>query len=195
MLPRRNLQSEAAVESAQTGLESAKVRAESAKSNLVRMEQLYRQDADHAPTAGGAQLEANLAQSQVNAALTSQTGPGKPGEACRIENSPGSSFQPYPLSRQVDAGSSQYDIAKSAFEAAQARLTQLEAGARSEEIAVAGSAVEQAQASLEQAQLQLANTTITSPIDGVVTQRLINPGEMAAPGQPVLILVQAVASL
>jgi RND family efflux transporter MFP subunit len=56
-----------------------------------------------------------------------------------------------------------------------------------------GSALEQAKASINIAQaninnikVQMENATITSPINGIVTNRNINPGEIASPGTPLL---------
>jgi RND family efflux transporter MFP subunit len=50
------------------------------------------------------------------------------------------------------------------------------------------SSVEAAQAQLAQAQARLRETTLTSAIAGVVTQRNADPGAMASPGQPVLVV-------
>ena len=44
-------------------------------------------------------------------------------------------------------------------------------------------------AGVESAQAQLANTVIRAPFGGVVEQRLMEPGELASPGQPVVRLV------
>jgi HlyD family secretion protein len=185
--------SEAAVNSARTGLASARARSDSAQSNLRRMEQLYNQDAITRQQLEGAQLEANLAASQVDAALSAlrQAEAGLEGSRKGLSSAQSFHSNRIPSQQQIDGAQSQLEMAKAAYDAAQARYSQLQAGARGEEVAVVRSAVLQAEASVEQARTQLANTTITSPIDGVVAQRLINPGEMAGPGQPVLILVQA----
>lgn len=49
--------------------------------------------------------------------------------------------------------------------------------------------VRQAQAAVELARANLANTVITSPIAGLVATRNVDPGEMAAPGVPVVTVV------
>lgn len=184
---------EAAVNSAETNLASSQVRLESAKSNLARMEQLYKQDAITRQQLDSARLEANLAQAQVDGARSAlrQAQASLEGSRKGLQSAQDFHSNRTLAQQQVDSAQSQYEIAKAALEAAEARYAQLQAGARSEDIAVARSGVEQAQAGLDQARQQLANTVITSPIDGVVAQRMINPGEMAGPGQPVLILVQA----
>jgi HlyD family secretion protein len=50
--------------------------------------------------------------------------------------------------------------------------------------------VQQAQANLALARSALADTTITAPFAGVVGVRLIDPGQMAAPGNPVMSVLQ-----
>lgn len=46
----------------------------------------------------------------------------------------------------------------------------------------------QARAGLDTARGQLRYATVTSPIDGVVTQKLANEGDIAAPGHPVIVV-------
>jgi RND family efflux transporter MFP subunit len=49
--------------------------------------------------------------------------------------------------------------------------------------------VQQAQSSLRDAQAQLAQTRIASPIEGIVSERRMDPGAMATPGAPILTVV------
>jgi RND family efflux transporter MFP subunit len=53
---------------------------------------------------------------------------------------------------------------------------------------IAVSRAAQAKAGLGTAQGQMRYATVTSPINGVVTQKLANEGDIAAPGHPVLML-------
>lgn len=53
---------------------------------------------------------------------------------------------------------------------------------------IAVSRAAQAKAGLGTAQGQMRYATVTAPINGVVTQKLANEGDIAAPGQPVLML-------
>jgi multidrug resistance efflux pump len=71
----------------------------------------------------------------------------------------------------------------------------LRAGARLEEIALLEANVAQARSALEGArailagiEMQLARMELTAPADGVVVHRLIEPGELASPGAPLLVL-------
>jgi HlyD family secretion protein len=67
-------------------------------------------------------------------------------------------------------------------------LAKLESGARESEIAGARAALAQAEASLALAERALADTRILSPISGTVLYRLVEPGEWAAPGMPVMVV-------
>ncbi len=49
--------------------------------------------------------------------------------------------------------------------------------------------VQQARAALEIARSQLGNATITAPVRGTVAARMVDPGEMASPGMPVVTIV------
>jgi RND family efflux transporter MFP subunit len=52
-----------------------------------------------------------------------------------------------------------------------------------------GAQVKQAQANVELIGTQISNAVITAPQDGEISARLAEPGEMAGPGAPVVILV------
>ncbi|MEL4419919.1 HlyD family efflux transporter periplasmic adaptor subunit, partial [Shewanella algae] len=53
----------------------------------------------------------------------------------------------------------------------------------------ARAAVSQAQATLELSLIDVANTVIRAPVDGVVGQRTIRVGQYVDPGQPLLAVV------
>jgi membrane fusion protein (multidrug efflux system) len=48
--------------------------------------------------------------------------------------------------------------------------------------------IKEAEAQLDLARIQLAETRITSPVDGVVSQAIADPGERVQPGQPIAIV-------
>lgn len=75
-----------------------------------------------------------------------------------------------------------YLLAKSAYESAKQNLNIVENGTVPETIRLC-------QAQLAQARANYANSIINSPIDGVVTARYINPGELAGTSNPVLSVV------
>ncbi len=53
----------------------------------------------------------------------------------------------------------------------------------------AEAAVAQARANLAAAELQLSYTTVAAPIDGVVTRKSVEPGQVVQPGQGLLVLI------
>ncbi|MCA9792882.1 MAG: efflux RND transporter periplasmic adaptor subunit [Candidatus Eremiobacteraeota bacterium] len=95
-----------------------------------------------------------------------------------------------------------YDRSKTAFEVAQARVAQLDAGIKAAQASVrraeaqtaeaqagVGSAqagISQAAAGISVASAPLQYSNITSPIDGYVTRKSVQEGDMATPSQPLL---------
>ncbi len=60
---------------------------------------------------------------------------------------------------------------------------------RTADVGTAQAIVEAARATLEAAELQLSYTTITAPIDGVVTHKSVEVGQMLQPGQGIMALI------
>ncbi len=80
-------------------------------------------------------------------------------------------------------------LAQARLELAVAQLSLALAPAPTEEqLAVARAQVETAQASLDILAVQLARTQLLAPMDGVIMARLVEPGEIAMPGAPLLSL-------
>ncbi|MGB9792869.1 MAG: efflux RND transporter periplasmic adaptor subunit [Thermacetogeniaceae bacterium] len=83
---------------------------------------------------------------------------------------------------QLDEVQTKLDLAKQQYASAQ------------KQYAIAtGSALRQAEAAVETLRTQLANREIVSPISGTVTNRNINPGELAAPGVALLTIADTSA--
>lgn len=98
------------------------------------------------------------------------------------------------VSRQL-AAQSQLDDATTAADAAQARLNALKAqrdlvlaGPRKEDIAAARARRDAARAALALARRQLANAELRAPADGIIRNRILEPGDMASPQRPVYTL-------
>jgi len=93
------------------------------------------------------------------------------------------------------------DISRSAMEAAEARRAQAQAALRSAQAnrqqvdissaqaSSAQAAVAQAQANLETAELALSYTTLTSPIDGVISKKSVEVGQVVDAGQALVVVV------
>jgi multidrug efflux pump subunit AcrA (membrane-fusion protein) len=89
---------------------------------------------------------------------------------------------PQELDTQVDLAKAQYERAEAAVQAAQAQLEDLKAGATQEQIAVVETQVKQAQAAADLLKVQLDKMTLTAPTSGLVMERTVHRGEMAAAG-------------
>jgi HlyD family secretion protein len=74
------------------------------------------------------------------------------------------------------------DMAQAGVSAARERLARLKAGFRREEVEAARARVEAADARVAQLDQQLADTVVRSPLAGVLTEKLTEPGELAARG-------------
>lgn len=73
--------------------------------------------------------------------------------------------------------------------AARASLARLASGARAQEIAAARARVDAVAAQVATLEKTLADTTLTAPVGGTVTQRLAQAGEVIAPRTPVAVIV------
>src|SRR6516162_9366224 len=76
--------------------------------------------------------------------------------------------------------------AKATYEIAQKHLAALETAGKKDELKAAKGQLTSAQGKYEGANAQLSYSEIKSPIDGVVTDRPVYPGETPAPGTPIL---------
>ena len=99
---------------------------------------------------------------------------------------------------QFDSFKTQADVAENEWKGAQRRLTSLQQEAEIRKVNVASLAgkvaqssaqLEQAQASLAALELQLSYTKITAPIDGVVTRKSVELGQVVQPGQGMMTLI------
>lgn len=79
--------------------------------------------------------------------------------------------------------------AQSQFETAQQHLKLLETVGRTEQLKSAQAQVEAAKAHYESAKAQLSYTEVRSPMDGVISDRPLNVGELASTGSPLISIV------
>lgn len=86
---------------------------------------------------------------------------------------------------QVDNAHAALDAAQGRAKAAAAALKLAQAGPRTEQVARARALVQVAAAEVELARQGLADTRLLAPADGVVRDRMAEPGDMAAPGKAV----------
>ncbi len=150
---------------AEARLASARARLEEAKANAVRAEQ----DLDRAQTLIAkdeiARREYDAAVAAAAAAKAARTA----AEAAVLEAEKG------------------IDAARAAVADARTAPQQVEiASARADST---DARIAQAKSALRKAELDLEYCSIKAPVDGVVTRKSIEPGQVIAPGQPLLALV------
>jgi multidrug efflux pump subunit AcrA (membrane-fusion protein) len=92
------------------------------------------------------------------------------------------------LQEKRSATLQELDQAVAARDAANAQLTGAQA-----RVAAARAARDAAQAAENAAAIALSYMVVTAPFDGIVTERAVDPGSLASPGQPLLTLEDATA--
>ncbi len=80
-------------------------------------------------------------------------------------------------------------VAQAGAAVEQARANHKQVSMRTADAASAVAAVAAARANLEAAELQLSYATLTAPIDGVVTKKSVEPGQIVQPGQGLFVLI------
>jgi len=86
---------------------------------------------------------------------------------------------------QADNARTAAQAARAKVRAAKAGLALLLEGPRKEDIAAAEDTLRAYRAQLDEAKQQLTDATLIAPADGVVENRLLQPGDMASPQNPV----------
>ncbi len=84
----------------------------------------------------------------------------------------------------LDDATAARDAADAHLKAAQEALNLAMAGPRKEDIASAEAVLQAAQAALDLAKRRLADAVLYAPADGVVRNRILEPGDMASPQRP-----------
>jgi HlyD family secretion protein len=87
---------------------------------------------------------------------------------------------------QVRAAESQVRLAEQSVAVAEAALALAAAEPQPEVVALATAQVAEAEAARDVVAAQLTRSILSSPIDGVVLLRAVEPGEIASPGVPLL---------
>lgn len=91
--------------------------------------------------------------------------------------------------RQAAMLNAQAELQRSRAALAQSRASEKQVPISSARFASAQAAVQKAKADLEAAELQLSYCNITAPMDGVVTRKSVEPGQIVQPGQQLFVLV------
>ncbi len=91
--------------------------------------------------------------------------------------------------QKLDEATAARDASRDAAEAARARYDMAVTGARSEDRAAAGALADQAAGAVSEVNAYLAEARLASPIDGQIAERVLDPGEIVAPGYPIVSVV------
>jgi HlyD family secretion protein len=97
------------------------------------------------------------------------------------------SYKPYkPPKAELHSAESTVEVMRAGVALAQAQFEQVEAGPFEGEIDIAKSGVEEAMANLQLVEHQLDELSLNAPVTGVVSQLMVKVGEVAAPGAPLV---------
>jgi HlyD family secretion protein len=150
----------------------ARASLESAKANLTRT-------SDSSLSSQVIQARAQVKQAQVQY-----------GDAKDLYDRTKKLFDEGTASRQqMDTAKARMDGASIQLDAAQQSLDLIQEKAGPQSTGVASTQVDQAQAAVDLAESQLSNAVITSPIDGVVAARGVDPGELVSSAVPAFVVI------
>ncbi|HEX9924864.1 MAG TPA: efflux RND transporter periplasmic adaptor subunit [Anaerolineae bacterium] len=166
-------EAESRLELAQVNLKRAEIQAEAASRNQSSHAALVENEA--------AQKRLQAAQVGVEIAEVALDGSQR-----QVEHLVGIRNRPLTLIAQADAAQAAYHQAEARVLAAEANLNAVKAGPAPEDIAVAQTQLLEAQTALDAIAVQVAKQTLTAPRPGLIGQKLVNPGELAAPGTVLL---------
>ena len=155
---------------AENAVASAEANFKNAEINLKRMRDLYSQGALSKQQMDLVQMQYDIASSQLDSAKQ-QLSLVKEG------------------ARSEEIVAAQKAVAQAEEGLRIAKSNRSQKALRQEDVKAAKAGVAQAEAGLAYARQQLANAYIRTPIAGTVSKRLIEPGEMASPGVPLMEVV------
>jgi HlyD family secretion protein len=162
-------QAEKQLEMARINLKRAEIRAEAASRNQYNNAGLAENEA--------AQQQLQAAQQGVKIAEVAVNGTKK-----QVEHLVNLRNNPLSLVSQANSARAAFNQAEAAVQAAQANLIVAKAEPRPEDVNVARFQLQEAEAALEIVAVQLDKQEITAPRTGLISQRLVNQGELASPG-------------
>jgi HlyD family secretion protein len=174
---------EARINQAQAAVDEAESELEMAKVDLKRME-IQAEAASRNQVNHDAMVQSEAAQNQLQAARVGveMAQVALAGAKRQVKHLIHLRNLPLPLIAQANAAQAVYRQAEAAVLAAQANLNAAKAGAAPEDIALAKAQVREAETALAALEVQLAKQTLTAPRDGLISEKLVDPGELAAAG-------------
>lgn len=178
---------QAAIANAQSAIRSAQANLDNAKARYNRTYDLYKQgfmaaqDVDDTRTTVSVQESAvNTAQGQLDAAKAQMQSAQAQKKAAQHQ----ADIVATKGKADIEAAQAKVAQAQAALEYAHANMAQKPAYQAN--LAALRAAVAAAQAALKDAQANLADTVLSSPVNGFVTARYLDPGAVVMPGTPIL---------
>lgn len=178
---------EAKITQAQAQVTEAEQNLELAQVNLKRTE-IQAEAASRNQSNNAAMVQNDVARYQLQAAQTGvkMAQVALAGAQQQVEHWTGIYQRPVQLIAQTNAAEAAYRRAEAAILVAEANLTAVQADPTAEDIAVAQAQVHEAEAALAAVEVQLAKQTLVAPRAGLITKKLVDSGELAAPGAALL---------
>jgi HlyD family secretion protein len=88
--------------------------------------------------------------------------------------------------QKLDMAQTDLDVARARYESAQEQDDLVREGARKEDLEAANAVVKQAEAARAEVQTYLNDTIIKAPLDGIVTLKAVEAGELVSTGMPLV---------
>ncbi len=157
---------------AQANVASKRASSQRAQADLVRMKTLVDKAEISQQQYDSYLAAARVAEAELNAAQQQVTSAQKEAASRKVA---------------LDAAQSHINQAQAEVENSQANRKQV--AVRTADAGTASAAVAAARANLEAAELQLSYTTLVAPVDGVVTRKSVEVGQIVAPGQGLMTVI------
>lgn len=182
-LARNPIELDARISQMQGQVTDAEKQLEMARVNLKRTEiEAEAASRDQSSHAGLVQNEAAQYNLQAAQQAVKIAEAALAGTQQQVDNLQKLRANPLSLIAQANAAEASYHQAQAAVLAAQADLAAAKAEPAPEDVNIARAQLREAETGLEIVQVQLAKQTLTAPRDALVSQKLINVGELASPG-------------
>ena len=167
-----------------------------AQQNVEELSYRTNQGTSHSPMVplfskgiGGAQLGVAYENTKlVEAQLAQLQAPPTPEQLTQLQAALDVAAEQLALAKSPYT---EHDLAQaeSAVTAAEEQLALAQKPFTANDLNAARASVDQAKAALDLAKLQVQKTTVTAPFDGMVSQKILSEGAMAAPSTPIVTLV------
>jgi len=174
----------AEIDAARTQVDLAEQNVEMAEANLAETQLKHKVYTKGAK--GGDTLRAWDLQLQASQAALAQTEAELEGTRQYLNAQLAIRADPLTLEAELHGAEVQHRLAEAQVVAVQAALDELEAGPTREQVAMAEAQVRQAEAAVRLVDARIAQLTLVTPMEGIVTSRSGHAGETATAGMPLL---------